>query len=277
METEDPLKKNDDISEEQNDLESSQEKNISSDQAESYEISDMSDDLSMQPENLDSNLEASEESIPEAETDESAVNVPETETDVVDSSLSEPPKKPMPKWLKNGLIIFGAALVLLLAGYLIAYFTTTIPTQNLYQTTVDQLQETKSQLEDLNVKYDQLNNNFGDLNDENESLKEDYQSLNLAYDELAESSEFYRNLFSLKYEVANTRYYLLKVDRISSRQAINLAIDYFEEIKDELEPDISSGIADRLETIQKAINTKPDDALDELGTLFENLERIPLD
>jgi hypothetical protein len=116
---------------------------------------------------------------------------------------------------------------------------------------------------------------FNNLNDEFETLQSDYAGLDQEYNDLMQSSEYSKNLLSLKYEVANARYYLLKVDKISSRQAIILAIDYFDAIKDDLEPDISSGVEDRLQSIQKSITTKPDAALDELGTLFENLERIP--
>lgn len=276
MEIEEPIKKNDDASDEQNELESSLEQVNPFDLFESSEGTGLSEESSMPTvKELESNLETPEEII--QETDQSSFEVSETESEVVDSSLAEPPKKPMPKWLRNGLIILGTAFVLLLAGYLIAYFTSIVPNQNLYQTTVNQLEETKSQLEDLNEKYDQLNNDFTELNEENNSLKADYQSLEQSFGELSTTNELQRNLLSLKYEVANARYYLQKADKISSRQAIILAVDYFEVIKDKLDPDISSGIEDRLETIQKSINTKPDDALDELGTLFENLERIPLD
>ena len=276
MEIEEPIKKNDDASDEQNELESSLEQVNPFDLFESSEGTGLSEESSMPTvKELESNLETPEEII--QEIDQSSFEVSETESEVVDSSLAEPPKKPMPKWLRNGLIILGTAFVLLLAGYLIAYFTSIVPNQNLYQTTVNQLEETKSQLEDLNEKYDQLNNDFTELNEENNSLKADYQSLEQSFGELSTTNELQRNLLSLKYEVANARYYLQKADKISSRQAIILAVDYFEVIKDKLDPDISSGIEDRLETIQKSINTKPDDALDELGTLFENLERIPLD
>lgn len=276
MEIEEPIKKNDDASDEQNELESSLEQVNPFDLFESSEGTGLSEESSMPTvKELESNLETPEEII--QETDQSSFEVSETESEVVDSSLAEPPKKPMPKWLRNGLIILGTAFVLLLAGYLIAYFTSIVPNQNLYQTTVNQLEETKSQLEDLNEKYDLLNNDFTELNEENNSLKADYQSLEQSFGELSTTNELQRNLLSLKYEVANARYYLQKADKISSRQAIILAVDYFEVIKDKLDPDISSGIEDRLETIQKSINTKPDDALDELGTLFENLERIPLD
>jgi len=129
----------------------------------------------------------------------------------------------------------------------------------------------------LNTKYDQITNDLSELKGEFETLQTDYKNLDQEYNDFMQASEFSKNLLSLKYEVANARYYLLKVDKISSRQAIILAIDYFDAIKDDLEPDISSGVEDRLESIQKSITTKPDTALDELGTLFENLERIPLD
>lgn len=286
METDDPNKKNDesindpfaekpsteqenlsDLSETEEELLSQTENEMESDEESLEELNDATES------EIETDEEILEESTEASEVDQSSYETPETE--VEDDAKSEPPAKPMPKWLRNSLIFFGLGLVFLLAGYLIAYFTSTVPTQNSYQTTVNELQETKSQLEDQNSKFTQLNNDFNNLNDEFETLQSDYAGLEQEYNDLMQSSEFSKNLLSLKYEVANARYYLLKVDKISSRQAIILAIDYFDAIKDDLEPDISSGVEDRLQSIQKSITTKPDAALDELGTLFENLERIP--
>jgi uncharacterized membrane-anchored protein YhcB (DUF1043 family) len=276
METDDPTKKNDESINDPIEFDPSLEQENqpdltkSSEEIESEEeiLEEIEDEVETEPETVEDSTESTD-------PDQSAYEASEPE--VVDAAVSEPPSKPMPKWLKNSLIFLVVGLILLLAGYLIAYFTSTIPKQNLYQTTVNELQETKSQLDDLNIKYDQLTNDLSEVNNEFDTLQSDYEELDQEFNDLLQTSEFAKNLLSLKYEVANARYYLLKVDRISSRQAIILAIDYFDAIKDDLEPDISSGVEDRLESIQKSINTKPDAALDELGTLFENLERIPLD
>lgn len=276
METDDPIKKNDEINNDSLDAESSNEQLDQPEQTEPVE-SEMSGEETFEP--VDGELEIEQETTETqdkvSDSDQSSLEASETEPAVVVSSLSEPPAKPMPKWLKYTLIYLVVGIVLLLAGYLIAYFTSTVPKQNLYQNTVNQLQETESQLDDMNTKYEQLSEDFSSLNEEHDALQSDYQSLIQSYDDLEENSEFYKNLLSLKYEVANARYYLLKVDKISARQAMILAFDYFDGIKDKLEPDIASGIEDRLESIQKSIYTKPDTALDDLGTLFENLERIP--
>lgn len=276
METDDPKKKNDESINDPIELDPSIEQENQPDLTKSSEEIESEEEIL---ENIEDEAEILQETVEESteglDSDQSSLETSESEN--VDAVISEPSSKPMPKWLKNSLIFLAVGLILLLAGYLIAYFTSTIPKQNLYQTTVNELQETKSQLDDLNNKYDQMSNDFAALNEEFGTLQSDYKNLNQEFSDFMQYSEFSRNLLSLKYEVANARFYLLKVDKISSRQAIILAIDYFDAIKDDLEPDISSGVKDRLESIQKSITTKPDLALDELGTLFENLERIPLD
>jgi len=275
MVTDDPIKKNDESINDPFEVEPSIEKdNQTGLSKSSEEIESEEEELLEKAEDEARGIqETLVESTESTETDQGSYET--TETEFVDSAISEPPTKPMPKWLRNSLIFLGLALVFVLAGYLIAYFTSIIPKQNLLDTTVKQSQESESQLDDLNNKYEQLTNDFNSMNSEFETLQSDFEALDQENNDLIQASEFSKNFLSLKYEVANTRYYLLKVDKISSRQSIILAIDYFDAIKDDLEPDISSGIEDRLQTIQKSITSKPDLALDELGTLFENLERIP--
>lgn len=275
MVTDDPIKKNDESINDPFEVEPSIEKDNQTDLSKSSEeIESEEEELLEKAEDEARGIqETLEESTESTGTDQGSYET--TETEFVDSAISEPPTKPMPKWLRNSLIFLGLALVFVLAGYLIAYFTSIIPKQNLLDTTVKQSQVSESQLDDLNNKYEQLINDFNSMNSEFETLQSDFEALDQENNDLIQASEFSKNFLSLKYEVANTRYYLLKVDKISSRQSIILAIDYFDAIKDDLEPDISSGIEDRLQTIQKSITSKPDLALDELGTLFENLERIP--
>jgi len=276
METDDPNKKNDESINDPIDFDPSIEQENQPDLTKSSDEIESEEEILDKIEDEDEIVqETVEESTEGSDSDQSSDDTPEPE--VVEVAVSETPSKPMPRWLRNSLIFLGLGLVFILAGYLIAYFTSIVPKQNLIETTANELQETKSQLDDLNTKYDQMTNDFNVLNDEFGNLQSDYEDLDQEYNDLLQFNEFSKNLLSLKYEVANARYYLLKVDKISSRQAIILAMDYFDAIKDELEPDISSGVKDRLASIQKSIMTKPDMALDELGTLFENLERIPLD
>ena len=276
METDDPNKKDDESINDPIEFDASIEPQNQPDLTKSSEEIESEEEILEKIEDeADIVQETVEESTDSTDADPSSSETAEPE--VVEAVVTEPPSKPMPKWLRNSLIFLGLGLVFILAGYLIAYFTSTVPKQNLIETTAIELQETKSQLDDLNTKYDQITNDLSELNGEFETLQTDYKNLDQEYNDFMQASEFSKNLLSLKYEVANARYYLLKVDKISSRQAIILAIDYFDAIKDDLEPDISSGVEDRLESIQKSITTKPDTALDELGTLFENLERIPLD
>ena len=275
MVTDDPIKKNDESINDPFEVEPSIEKDNQTDLSKSSEEIESEEEELLEKAEDEARViqETLEESTESTGTDQGSYET--TETEFVDSAISEPPTKPMPKWLRNSLIFLGLALVFVLAGYLIAYFTSIIPKQNLLDTTVKQSQVSESQLDDLNNKYEQLINDFNSMNSEFETLQSDFEALDQENNDLIQASEFSKNFLSLKYEVANTRYYLLKVDKISSRQSIILAIDYFDAIKDDLEPDISSGIEDRLQTIQKSITSKPDLALDELGTLFENLERIP--
>ncbi len=275
MVTDDPIKKNDESINDPFEVEPSIEKDNQTDLSKSSEeIESEKEELLEKAEDEARGIQETLEELTEStETDQGSYET--TETEFGDLAISEPPTKPMPKWLRNSLIFLGLALVFVLAGYLIAYFTSIIPKQNLLDTTVKQSQVSESQLDDLNNKYEQLINDFNSMNSEFETLQSDFEALDQENNDLIQASEFSKNFLSLKYEVANTRYYLLKVDKISSRQSIILAIDYFDAIKDDLEPDISSGIEDRLQTIQKSITSKPDLALDELGTLFENLERIP--
>jgi len=69
---------------------------------------------------------------------------------------------------------------------------------------------------------------------------------------------------------------LLNKDSISSRQAISLAMEHFENIRNLLDEDISSGIDDQLKEIQRLVRSDTEKAVDKLRTLSENLERIPL-
>ncbi|HSM23731.1 MAG TPA: hypothetical protein VK856_02595 [Anaerolineaceae bacterium] len=223
---------------------------------------------------------SSEQSDVEIVDEQSTIDQPDDSEkefeDLESTTQEEPTAKDMPKWLKSGLIYFAIAALLLLAGYLIAFYTTTTPAQRAYQTAVSELQNTENTLDTLQNQFNQLDVDLENTKNDLSDLESSYQALNQDFDALVISSEFDENLASLKYEIANARYYMLNEDKISSRQVVILAKGYFESIKGELDSEIASGIEDRLSNIQKAINTKPDEALDELRTLMENLERISL-
>jgi len=207
--------------------------------------------------------------IDQAVENEKEINEPEKTSDV------EPQAK-MPKWLQKGLIYFGVAFLLLLAGFLIAYFTTTQPAKQAYQTSVSDLLSTENELTTLRNQYKQLDVDLENTKNELSDLSTAHLALNQDFEALVISSEFDKNLASLKYEIANARYYLLNEDKISARQVVILAKGYFDSIKTELDPDIATGIEERISNIQKSINSDPEQALDELRTLMENLERISI-
>lgn len=207
--------------------------------------------------------------IDQAEENEKEINEPEKTSDV-------DPQSKMPKWLQKGLIYFGVAFLLLLAGFLIAYFTTTQPAKQAYQTSVSDLLSIENELTTLRNQYKQLDVDLENTKNELSDLSTTHLALNQDFEALVISSEFDKNLASLKYEIANARYYLLNEDKISARQVVILAKGYFDSIKTELDPDIATGIEERISNIQKSINLDPDQALDELRTLMENLERISI-
>ena len=277
MENEEPIKKFDENIEEEH----NQEQENTVEPVEDFEKNETTEEpFEQQKEEFEFEPDSSEHSDVEIVDEQTTIDqLEEDEMEIEDfksSTQEEPPAKTMPKWLKSGLIYLAIAAILLLAGFLIAFFTTTTPAQKAYQTVVSELQSTESEFDTLQNQYNQLDDDFTKTKTELSDLETSYQALNQDFDALVISSEFDENLASLKYEIANARYYLLNEDKISSRQVVILAKGYFDSIKGELDSEIASGIEDRISNILKAINTKPDDALDELRTLMENLERISL-
>lgn len=191
--------------------------------------------------------------------------------------IQEPPEmKKTPNWLRKGLIFFAVGLLLILIGYLISYFTTTVPTKNSYQTVLQELNNKENELDNLQTQFDQTSNDLQDTQNNLDRIQQDYQTLEQNHQQLIASSDFNQTLMDIKYEVGIARFSLLNKDSLSARQAISLASDQFEKIRNLMDADISTGIQDRIEDIQKLVRTDPEAALDELRTLSENLERIPL-
>jgi exonuclease VII large subunit len=188
----------------------------------------------------------------------------------------EPEEKKMPDWLRKGLIFTGAGILLLLIGYLISFFITTVPSQKAYQTVLQELNNKENELNNLHAQFDQVSNDLQDMQNNLDRIQQDYQTLENNHQQLIANSEFNQTLIDMKYEIGLARFALLNEDLLSARQAISLAREQFEKIRILLDADISSGIQDRLEDIQRIVRTDPEKALDELRTLSENLERIPL-
>lgn len=191
--------------------------------------------------------------------------------------IQEPPEvKKLPNWLRKSLIFTGVGILLLLIGYLISYFTTTVPTQKTYQSVLQELNNKEGELNNLQTQFDQTSNDLQDTQNNLDRLQQDYQTLEQNHQQLIANSEFNQTLIDMKYEIGLARFALLNKDSFSARQAISLANDQFEKIENLMASDISTGIQNRLEDIQRLVRTDPEETLDELRTLSENLERIPL-
>ena len=190
------------------------------------------------------------------------------------SELPEPKK--MPAWLRKGLIYLISGLVLFLIGFLVSFYTSTVPFQNSYQSVLTELNKKDADLNNLQSQYAQTRIDL--QNTQNNLVKAhlDLQDLEQDHEKLLAFSKFNQNLINFKYEIGLARFALLNKDTLSARQAISLAREYLETIRNLLDPDISTTIHDRLQDIHRLVLTDPEEALDELRTLSENLERIPL-
>lgn len=224
----------------------------------------------------DASQEQFEES--ENEIEPSTDNTVEEPSDLhIPPVIKEVPEvKKMPEWLRNGLIFAGVGILLLLVGYLISFFTATIPAQNAYQTILQELNNKDNDLINLQAQFNQASEDLQNTQNNLNRIELDYQTLEQNHQKLIANSEFNQTLIDMKYEIGLARFALLNKDPLSARQAISLARDQFEKIRNLLDADISTGIQDRLQGIQKLFSTDPEEALDELRTLSENLERIPL-
>ena len=188
----------------------------------------------------------------------------------------ERPIKKSSNWLRKSLLFLMIAVLLVLAGYLISYFTITVPNQTAYQSVMSDLTKTESDLENLQSQYDQMSVDLQEAQNKLALAQGENVTLQHDYNDLLSATEFNLNLVNLKYEIGLARFALLDKDTISAKQALSLANDYFSTIQGQMDEDISSGIADRLESIQSSITSNTSSAANELRTLAENLERIPL-
>jgi cell division protein FtsL len=204
----------------------------------------------------------------------------QVETDQIDHTESQdedkPASKKMPGWLRKSLIFLIIGLMLILAGYLISFYTVTNPLQKSYQSVLSELSIKDSEVNNLQSQYDQTKNDLQGTQANLMKYEFEYQKLLQEYDQLLIYSEYNESFINLKYEVGMARSALLNKDSISSRQAISLAMEHFENIRNLLDEDISSGIDDQLKEIQRLVRSDTEKAIDKLRTLSENLERIPL-
>lgn len=237
--------------------------------------------IDLEPDQIDENPQDSMQEQPEESTSE--IDQP-LETSIEEPlDLHTPPVikevpevKKMPDWLRKGLIFFVVGILLLLIGYLISYYTTTVPTQKTYQTVLQELNNKENAITNLQTQFDQTSKDLQDTQNNLDRIQRDYQTLEQNHQQLIANSEFNQTLIDMKYEIGLARFALLNKDPLSARQAISLAREQFEKIQNLMDSDISTGIQDRLQDIQKLVSTDPEEALDELRTLSENLERIPL-
>ncbi|MDO9086513.1 MAG: hypothetical protein Q7U53_09935 [Anaerolineaceae bacterium] len=202
------------------------------------------------------------------------------ETDHIETTESQyedkPAAKQMPGWLRKSFIFLIIGLLLILVGYLISFYTVTNPLQKSYQSVLSELSNKDSEVNNLQSQYDQTKNDLQDTQNNLMKYELEYQKLQQEYDQLLIYSEYNESFINLKYEVGMARSALLNKDSISSRQAISLAMEHFEKIRNLLDADISSGIDDQLKEIQRLVRSDTEKAIDKLRTLSENLERIPL-
>ncbi len=242
-------------------------------------------DVENDPDKIAENLLESEQTFsedPVVEDEASLETTIDEPSDPVTPFEKEVVKK-MPGWLSKSLIYGGVGILLLLAGFLIAFFTTTVPAQNSYQTVQQELKNKETALNDLQTQFDQNNNDLTEAKSDLVSLQQDFQSLEQDFQSLEQdnqlilsNSEFNQNLIDLKYEISRAKFAMLNEDLISANLALSLATDKFEIIQSMLDPEISNGMKEKLQEIQNLVRTDPDNALDQLRTLNENLERIPL-
>lgn len=237
--------------------------------------------LELEQEQIDENLQDSIQEQPEES--EAQIDQPMDTTIEEPSDLHIPPVikevpegKKTPDWLRKAITYIVASILLLLIGYLISYFTTTVPTQKTNQIVMQELNNKETELNDLQTQFDQTSNDLQDTQNNLDRIQQDFQTLDQDHQQLIANSEFNQILIDMKYEVGLARFALLNKDPLSARQAISLTREQFEKIRNSMDTDISTGIEDRLKDIQKLVSSDLEEAMDELRTLSENLERIPL-
>mgnify|MGYP000908526094 CR=1 FL=1 len=179
-------------------------------------------------------------------------------------------------WIRKAVNFLIGAIVFLLAGFLIAYFVYILPVQKNYQIATKDLAKVEGELLNVQANLDQTSSDLEDARNELARLQMENKNI-MEAQELSQSNlEFNLALYDLKYEVALARIAILVQDKISARQAVSMAGDHFDSISELLDDEVASGIEERLDLIKENMADDTKQALNDLRSLSENLERIPL-
>lgn len=226
--------------------------------------------------------ESVDSSNPESDENLSNENMSEEQASTNDSQneISAPPKesatKKMTGWLRKFLIGLVIVVLVFAAGFIVSQIVYTSPTRS----ALDLVTKEKIQLQkELSAERDKLAASQNDLEGKNAELtvtQSDLRSAESKIEQLQSDSIFNRNLEELKYHVTLTRIALLNQDKLTARQALNLAQDNLDKLSPLLDTDNLDAVEQRLADAYTLSIGNIEKALEELRTLTENLERIPL-
>ena len=226
--------------------------------------------------------ESVDSSNPENEENLSTENMPEEpeSTNASQNEISAPLKesatKKMTGWLRKFLIGLVIVALIFAAGFIVSQIVYTSPTRS----ALDLVTKEKIQLQkELSAERDKLAASQNDLEGKKAELtvtQSDLRSAESKIEQLQSDSIFNRNLEELKYHVTLTRIALLNQDKLTARQALNLAQDNLDKLSPLLDTDNLDAVEQRLADAYTLSIGNIEKALEELRTLTENLERIPV-
>ena len=226
-------------------------------------------------ESVDSNNLESEE-IKATENASEETDIPESAESVAPESSAEPKPEKTNRWLRKSLIGLVIVVLIFAAGFIVAQIAYTSPIRSSLQ----QVTTEKSQLQEkLNSVQDQLATSQNDLESKTAELtvtQSDLRTAESTIEQLKSNDTFNRNLEEIKYHVALARIALLNQDKLTARQALNLAQNNLDELSPLLESDNLQAVKQRLTDAYSLSIADFGKALEELRTLTENLERIPV-
>jgi chromosome segregation ATPase len=162
------------------------------------------------------------------------------------------------------------------AGFIVAQIAYTSPVRS----ALEQVSTEKTQLQEkLASVQDELAASQNDLEGKTAELtvtQSDLRTAESTIEQLKSNEIFNRNLDEIKYHVALARIALLNQDKLTARQALNLAQDDLDELSPLLKADNLQAVKQRLADAYALSIADIGKALEELRTLTENLERIPV-
>lgn len=233
--------------------------------------------------NIENNLsEPADLDDQDSEETKSTENAPE-ETDITEASVSNAPEsstetKPnkIAGWLRKSLIGLVIIVLIFAAGFIVAQIAFTSPVRN----SLEKASTEKTQLQEkLSSAEDQLATSQNDLESKTAELtvtQSDLRTAESTIEQLKSNETFNRNLGEIKYHVALARIALLNQDKLTARQALNLAKDNLDELSPLLETDNLQAVKQKLTDAYSLSIADFGKALEVLRTLSENLERIPI-